>query len=144
MHCTDNGIDLGIFFGALWQSRRDAPERNDAVLSALTVRRSKALRILDCGELPRSLRNVRLQRNLVQPRKSSSRFVFRSLDFDHQPQTLIVQGATFVTRKITRAVANIFLGKQECLFLGNLDSRRDWGHARDYIQVCPALSSSKQ
>lgn len=44
------------------------------------------------------------------------------------------RGPTFVTRKITRAVASIHLGKQECLYLGNLDAQRDWGHARDYVE----------
>ena len=45
------------------------------------------------------------------------------------------RGRTFVTRKISRAVANIFLGHQECLYLGNLEAKRDWGHARDYVYV---------
>jgi GDPmannose 4,6-dehydratase len=44
------------------------------------------------------------------------------------------RGETFVTRKIARAAAAIHLGVQDCLYLGNLDSRRDWGHARDYIE----------
>ena len=44
------------------------------------------------------------------------------------------RGETFVTRKITRAVAAITLGQQDCLYLGNLDARRDWGHARDYVE----------
>jgi GDPmannose 4,6-dehydratase len=44
------------------------------------------------------------------------------------------RGETFVTRKITQAVAGIHLGKQECLYLGNLDAQRDWGHARDYAE----------
>jgi GDPmannose 4,6-dehydratase len=44
------------------------------------------------------------------------------------------RGETFVTRKITRAVAAIHLGHQDCLYLGNLDSLRDWGHARDYVE----------
>ena len=44
------------------------------------------------------------------------------------------RGETFVTRKITQAVAAIHLGKQDCLYLGNLDSQRDWGHARDYAE----------
>ncbi len=43
------------------------------------------------------------------------------------------RGETFVTRKITRAVAAIELGMQDCLFLGNLNAQRDWGHARDYV-----------
>jgi len=44
------------------------------------------------------------------------------------------RGPTFVTRKITRAAASIHLGKQECLYLGNLNSKRDWGHARDFVE----------
>ncbi len=44
------------------------------------------------------------------------------------------RGETFVTRKITRAVAAISLGQQDCLYLGNLDARRDWGHARDFVE----------
>jgi GDPmannose 4,6-dehydratase len=44
------------------------------------------------------------------------------------------RGETFVTRKITQAVAAIHLGKQDCLYLGNLDAQRDWGHARDYVE----------
>lgn len=44
------------------------------------------------------------------------------------------RGRTFVTRKITRAVAEIACGQAECLWLGNLDAKRDWGHARDYVE----------
>jgi GDPmannose 4,6-dehydratase len=44
------------------------------------------------------------------------------------------RGETFVTRKITRAVAAIHLGRQDCLWLGNLDARRDWGHAKDFVE----------
>jgi GDPmannose 4,6-dehydratase len=51
--------------------------------------------------------------------------------FNHEGPT---RGETFVTRKITRAVAAIKLGRQQVLFLGNLDARRDWGHARDYVE----------
>ena len=46
-----------------------------------------------------------------------------------------IRGETFVTRKITRAMARIALGLQECLYMGNLSSRRDWGHAKDYIRA---------
>ena len=46
-----------------------------------------------------------------------------------------IRGETFVTRKITRALARIRLGLQDCLYLGNLDSKRDWGHARDYVEA---------
>ena len=51
--------------------------------------------------------------------------------FNHESP---LRGETFVTRKITRAVAAIELGRQRCLFLGNLDAQRDWGHARDYVE----------
>ncbi len=51
--------------------------------------------------------------------------------FNHESP---IRGETFVTRKITRAVAAIHLGQQDCLFLGNLDAKRDWGHARDYVE----------
>jgi GDPmannose 4,6-dehydratase len=44
------------------------------------------------------------------------------------------RGETFVTRKITRAVAAIHLGRQDCLWLGNLDAQRDWGHAKDFVE----------
>ena len=46
-----------------------------------------------------------------------------------------MRGETFVTRKITRALARIKLGLQDCLFLGNMDSLRDWGHAKDYVEM---------
>jgi GDPmannose 4,6-dehydratase len=51
--------------------------------------------------------------------------------FNHESP---IRGETFVTRKITRAVAGIHLGVQQTLFIGNLDSKRDWGHARDYVE----------
>jgi GDPmannose 4,6-dehydratase len=51
--------------------------------------------------------------------------------FNHESP---IRGETFVTRKITRAVAAIHLGVQETLYIGNLDSQRDWGHARDYVE----------
>uniref|UniRef100_A0A831XEX2 GDP-mannose 4,6-dehydratase n=1 Tax=Geobacter metallireducens TaxID=28232 RepID=A0A831XEX2_GEOME len=52
--------------------------------------------------------------------------------FNHESP---VRGETFVTRKITRALARIKLGLQDCLYLGNLDARRDWGHAKDYVEM---------
>jgi len=45
-------------------------------------------------------------------------------------------GETFVTRKITRAVAKISLNQQQVIELGNIDAKRDWGHAKDYVEVC--------
>ncbi|MBI4756214.1 MAG: GDP-mannose 4,6-dehydratase [Betaproteobacteria bacterium] len=52
--------------------------------------------------------------------------------FNHESP---MRGETFVTRKITRALARIRLGLQDCLFLGNLNAKRDWGHARDYVEM---------
>jgi GDPmannose 4,6-dehydratase len=53
------------------------------------------------------------------------------------------RGETFVTRKITRALARIKLGLQESLYLGNLSAKRDWGHAKDYVEMqWPALGCS--
>jgi GDPmannose 4,6-dehydratase len=52
--------------------------------------------------------------------------------FNHESP---IRGETFVTRKITRALARINLGLQDCLYLGNLDALRDWGHARDYVEM---------
>jgi GDPmannose 4,6-dehydratase len=52
--------------------------------------------------------------------------------FNHESP---IRGETFVTRKITRALARIKLGLQDCLYLGNLNAKRDWGHARDYVEA---------
>jgi GDPmannose 4,6-dehydratase len=52
--------------------------------------------------------------------------------FNHESP---IRGETFVTRKITRAVARISLGLQDCLYLGNMSALRDWGHARDYVEM---------
>ena len=52
--------------------------------------------------------------------------------FNHESP---LRGETFVTRKITRGLARIKLGLQDCLYLGNIDSKRDWGHARDYVKA---------
>jgi len=58
-------------------------------------------------------------------------FACNGILFNHEsPQ----RGETFVTRKITRATAKIALGMDDCLYLGNLDAKRDWGHAKDYIE----------
>jgi GDPmannose 4,6-dehydratase len=52
--------------------------------------------------------------------------------FNHESP---IRGELFVTRKITRALAKIRLGLQDCLYLGNLSSKRDWGHAKDYVEA---------
>ena len=67
----------------------------------------------------------------VNYREAYNMFACNGILFNHEsPQ----RGETFVTRKITRATAKIALGIDDCLYLGNLDARRDWGHAKDYIE----------
>ena len=69
---------------------------------------------------------------VVNYRQSYGMFACNGILFNHESP---LRGETFVTRKITRALARIHLGQQECLYLGNLDARRDWGHARDFIEA---------
>lgn len=66
----------------------------------------------------------------VNYRESYGIYACNGILFNHESP---LRGETFVTRKITRALARIQLGMQECLYLGNMDSRRDWGHAKDYV-----------
>lgn len=68
----------------------------------------------------------------INYRESYGIYACNGILFNHESP---VRGETFVTRKITRALARIKLGMQKCLFLGNLDSLRDWGHARDYVEM---------
>ncbi len=68
----------------------------------------------------------------VNYREAYGMFTTNGILFNHESP---VRGETFVTRKITRAVARMSLGLQEQMFLGNLDSLRDWGHARDYVEA---------
>jgi GDPmannose 4,6-dehydratase len=68
----------------------------------------------------------------VNYREAYGLFACNGILFNHESP---MRGETFVTRKITRAVARIALGLQKCLYLGNLDSLRDWGHARDYVEM---------
>ena len=77
---------------------------------------AKLYGLLDRGELPRSLRA----------------HASNGILFNHESP---IRGETFVTRKVTRAAARIALGLQDELYLGSLDSRRDWGHARDYVRA---------
>ena len=68
----------------------------------------------------------------VNYREAYNMFACNGILFNHESP---LRGETFVTRKITRAVAKIALGLQEKLYLGNLDSQRDWGHAKDYVEA---------
>jgi GDPmannose 4,6-dehydratase len=68
----------------------------------------------------------------VNYREAYNMFACNGILFNHESP---LRGETFVTRKITRAVAKIILGMQDVLFIGNLDAKRDWGHAKDYVEV---------
>ncbi len=77
----------------------------------------------------------------VNYRESYGMFACNGILFNHESP---VRGETFVTRKITRALARIKLGLQDCLYLGNLDSMRDWGHARDYVEAMWLMLQQQQ
>ena len=68
----------------------------------------------------------------VNYREAYGLFATNAISFNHESP---IRGETFVTRKITRGLARIKLGLEDCLYLGNLDSDRDWGHARDYVRA---------
>jgi GDPmannose 4,6-dehydratase len=68
----------------------------------------------------------------VNYRESYGMFACNGILFNHESP---LRGETFVTRKITRGLARISLGMQDCLYLGNLDAKRDWGHAKDYVRA---------
>lgn len=68
----------------------------------------------------------------VNYREAYGMYACNGILFNHESPN---RGETFVTRKITRALARIKLGLQDCLYLGNLDAKRDWGHARDYVEM---------
>ncbi|MGB8600005.1 MAG: GDP-mannose 4,6-dehydratase [Burkholderiales bacterium] len=68
----------------------------------------------------------------VNYREAYGMYACNGILFNHESPT---RGETFVTRKITRALARIKLGLQDCLYLGNMDSLRDWGHAKDYVEM---------
>jgi GDPmannose 4,6-dehydratase len=68
----------------------------------------------------------------VNYREAYGMYACNGILFNHESAR---RGETFVTRKLTRALARIALGLQECVHVGNLDARRDWGHARDYVEM---------
>ncbi len=77
----------------------------------------------------------------INYREAYNIFACNGILFNHESP---VRGETFVTRKITRAVAQITLGKQDKLYLGNLDAERDWGHAKDYVQAMYLMMQQSQ
>jgi GDPmannose 4,6-dehydratase len=68
----------------------------------------------------------------VNYREAYGMFACSGILFNHESP---IRGETFVTRKVTRGLARISLGMEQCLYLGNLDSQRDWGHAKDYVRA---------
>ena len=68
----------------------------------------------------------------VNYREAYGMYACNGILFNHESP---IRGETFVTRKITRALARIKLGTQKCLYLGNMDAKRDWGHAKDYVEM---------
>jgi len=68
----------------------------------------------------------------VNYREAYGIYACNGILFNHESP---IRGETFVTRKITRALARIKLGLQDCIYLGNIDTKRDWGHAKDYVEM---------
>lgn len=68
----------------------------------------------------------------INYREAYGMYACNGILFNHESP---IRGETFVTRKITQAMAKIKLGLQDCLYLGNMDAKRDWGHARDYVEM---------
>ena len=68
----------------------------------------------------------------VNYREAYGMYACNGILFNHESP---IRGETFVTRKITRALARVKLGLQDCVYLGNLNAKRDWGHARDYVEM---------
>ena len=77
----------------------------------------------------------------INYREAYNMFACNGILFNHESPH---RGETFVTRKITRATAKIVLGKQEKLYLGNLDAKRDWGHAKDYVRMMWMILQAKE
>ena len=77
----------------------------------------------------------------VNYREAYGIYACNGILFNHESP---IRGETFVTRKITRALARIKLGLQDCLYLGNLDARRDWGHAKDYVEMMWLMLQQKE
>ena len=77
----------------------------------------------------------------INYREAYNMFACNGILFNHESP---LRGETFVTRKITRATAKIVLGKQEKLYLGNLDAKRDWGHAKDYVRMMWMILQAKE
>lgn len=77
----------------------------------------------------------------VNYREAYGMYACNGILFNHESP---LRGETFVTRKITRAAAKIVLGLQDCLYMGNIDAQRDWGHAKDYVEAMYLILQQEQ
>ena len=111
-----NAVLPGLHLRNVRQGAGDSAARDDPVLSPFPVRCGEGVRLLDDGQLSRGLWS----------------FACNGILFNHESP---MRGETFVSRKITRALTRIHVGLQDSMHLGNLDARRDWGHARDYVRA---------
>jgi GDPmannose 4,6-dehydratase len=78
---------------------------------------------------------------IVNYREAYNMYACNGILFNHESP---LRGETFVTRKITRAVAQIALGLETCMYLGNMDAQRDWGHAKDYVEAMWLMLQQEQ
>ena len=115
-HGEEDPLLPGLDLGAVRPGAGNAAEGNHAVLSAQ----------------PYAVAKLYAYWITVNYREAYGMYACNGILFNHESP---VRGETFVTRKITRALARIKLGLQDCLYLGNLDALRDWGHARDYVEM---------
>ena len=77
----------------------------------------------------------------INYREAYNIFACNGILFNHESPR---RGETFVTRKITKGLSNIVYGLQDCMYLGNLNAKRDWGHARDYVEMCWKILQHKK
>ncbi len=113
---AEGAILPGFFERDVRQGAGNSAKGNHAFLSAQPLWLREGVFVLDHGQLPGIVRLARQQRDI----------------FNHESPR---RGETFVTRKITRALAQIAAGLQDKLYLGNLDAKRDWGYAREYVEA---------
>ena len=138
-------LSLMIEFVPSWNICRSEFDTNLAFMLSSNLRWSEPASNLICSlsEVPQNEKTPFYPRSpygvaklyaywiTVNYREAYNIFASNGILFNHESP---IRGETFVTRKITRAAARISLGAQEKLYLGNLDSKRDWGHASDYVE----------
>ena len=120
----EDQILSGIKQRNVWQSSRNSSNGKNSLLSPVTL----------------WLRQSFLVWITVNYREAYSIFACNGILFNHESP---IRGETFVTRKITRAVSNIYRGLQETLYFGNLDAQRDWGYAKDYVEAMLAHAPTR-